>query len=85
MENFKSLDWQVRVDDGVVFAEPYGLEHSYFIYPPTPDDDEDLFELVLIDNDGHYDDDKSTVHTTLQDAQKHAQNHYVNILKHHKL
>lgn len=83
MANFKLLDWHVRASDGVIYAEPEGLEKSYFIYPPNPDDDVDMVELVLIDKDGHYDDEETTVHPTVQAAQEHAQNHYLNILKSH--
>lgn len=82
--NFKPLEWHMQNNDGTLFAEPYGLEKAYYIYPAnTENNEEDLVELVFIDKEGRYDDEASSFHETIQEAQKHAQHHYVNILERH--
>lgn len=78
--NFKPLNWHTR-DDGVIYAEPKGLEYAYFIYPPTPENEQSLVELVLIDNHGHYNDKQTTTHQGINIAQEYALNHRDRILK----
>lgn len=82
---FKLLDWQIRASDGVVYAEPHGLDKSYFIYPPDAENEQVLTELVLIDKNGHYEDKETTTHADTQTAQQYAQKHYTAILKLHIL
>lgn len=65
------LDWKLRVD-GVICAEPFGLEYWYYI---------DNNQLRLVDNygaikicyPGHHIDELKLI----------AQEHYVRVLKHH--
>lgn len=78
--SFKPLNWHIR-DDGVIYAEPKGLEYAYYIYPPNSDNEQPLIELVLFDKHGQYDDKQTTTHKNINIAQEYALNHRNNILK----
>ena len=71
----KPLDWQTR-DDGVVHADPDGLEYAYYI---EVFDEE--YELALVRNDGSFDEDVITNHHSLDAAKIKAEDHYYSILK----
>lgn len=75
----KKLLWNVRDDDGVVHSDPIGLEKSYYIYQ-----DNDDVELVLLSNDGDYDEDEDIIYcANLDEAKSKAQSHYEEIIKQH--
>jgi hypothetical protein len=83
IDNFKQLDWQIR-DDDVVHADPIGLITAYYIYPPkTENNSSSQFELVLIQENGDFDEEETTRHNTLNTAKSKAQQHYEYILQLH--
>ena len=77
---FKQLQWQKRVDDGVVFAEVEGLRWDYYIYPQEDSID---VELSLIGENGFWLEDLTTIHKSLEAAKSGAQKHYEGVLSHH--
>lgn len=83
MVKFKELDWQNR-DDDVVHADPIGLLKSYYIYPPnTENNSSNQFELVLINDNGNFNEEENTKHNSLKDAKSKAQQHYEYVLQQH--
>lgn len=83
MVNFKKLEWQNR-DDDVVHADPIGLLKSYYIYPPkTENNSSNQFELVLINDNGDFDEEETTRHNSLEEAKNKAQQHYEQTLLNH--
>ena len=75
MLKIKSLNWITRAD-GVVHADPIGLQYSYYIML-----NEDVkYELALIENNGSYDAQLCTTFDSIELAKKHAHQHYTDIV-----
>ena len=70
----KPLDWQIR-EDGVVHADPEGLEYAYYI-----EVFDGKYELVLIRTDGSFDEDAMSNHHSLESAKEKANDHYKKVL-----
>ena len=69
MLKIKPLQWKTRTD-GIVHADPKGLEWAYYIEPQ----DNDKFELAYIDRNGAIGD--RLRYSDLKQAQEHAFSHY---------
>ena len=76
MFKFRQLEWHIR-SDGVVHADPIGLQYSYYI---APIENSKNFELALIENNGNFDEKMCTTHDSMEFAQKMANKHYINTL-----
>jgi hypothetical protein len=74
---FKKLEWNTRTD-GVIYAEPNGLEKSYYIYQL----EDNLFELTLIRADGTSTE-EGTFHENASIAKSISEEHYQKILHSH--
>lgn len=82
----KDLEWTTKIDDGQygvtsLCVDPEGLRWAYRIIYPVNDNNK--FELVLIDNNGCWDEELTTFHNTIELAQDYANEHYKNIIIKH--
>jgi hypothetical protein len=73
----KKLDWKYK--ENCHYADLDDFKYSYYIY----NIDYNAYELVLIESNGNYFEDKNISFNNLADAKKYFQQHFENIITNH--